>query len=111
MKAIQEEVKTIVQERLTIPETGRDGDFLDQAIKEVDRDKFIVQEFIVKLVFVVSSIGVESSSTAVALIIKFLSDNPKAVNQLTVSHQKSVNKYLLKDIYFFHQHIIMEIIM
>lgn len=92
MDKIQEVLKDIVEERLNFPETRR-GDFLDQAIQDRDTEKFISEEFIVKLLFAISFASFESISTTLTLLLKFLAENPSVLQDLTVRIYIYVNKH------------------
>ena len=70
-------------ERLDDPSKRR-GDFLDQAIDDMETEKFLTVDFILQLMFGILFASFESMSTTLTLTFKFLSENPRVVEELAV---------------------------
>ena len=77
-------LKDTLIERLNDPSKRR-GDFLDQAIDDLETKKFLTVDFIPQLIFGILFASYESISSTLTLAIKFLSENPQVVEKLTVS--------------------------
>lgn len=64
------------------------NDFLDLLIEEVKKEgKFLNQEIAVDIMFVLLFATYETTSAAITLAMKFLTDHPLALAQLTVRKQ------------------------
>ncbi len=61
------------------------NDFLDHLLEEMNKEKTILNEaIIVDMILVLLFATYESASTAMTLIVKFISDHPKVLAELTV---------------------------
>ena len=78
----------MLKERCESPETHR-GDFLDQIIKDMEKEKFLSQNFIVNMIFGGLFATFESVSAVLALAFKLLSENPSVVKEMIVSRAQS----------------------
>ncbi|KAJ4823125.1 hypothetical protein Tsubulata_001894 [Turnera subulata] len=91
-KCMQDQAKMIkilkdtLMERLSSPEKRR-GDFLDQAIDDMESQKFLTVDFIPQLIFGILFASFESMSTTLTLTIKFLSEYPQVVEELRAEHE------------------------
>ena len=61
------------------------GDFLDQIVEDMGKEAFLTKEFVTIVMFGLLLASVETVSATITLAIKYLLDNPSAVQQLTVS--------------------------
>ncbi|KAG5222973.1 cytochrome P450 [Salix suchowensis] len=84
-------LKDTLMERLSDPSKRR-GDFLDQAIDDMKTEKFLTEDFIPQLMFGILFASFESMSTTLTLTFKFLSENPRVVEELRVEHEAIVKK-------------------
>ncbi|XP_048493115.1 beta-amyrin 16-alpha-hydroxylase CYP87D16 [Beta vulgaris subsp. vulgaris] len=78
---------TLKERRRASPETFR-GDFLDHALKDLNTEKFLSEDFILQIMFGLLFASSESSSTTLALVLKFLSENPHALQELEAEHER-----------------------
>jgi cytochrome P450 len=76
-------LKDTLMERLNGPSKRR-GDFLDQAIDDMKTKKFLTVDFIPQLMFGILFASFESMSTTLTLTFKFLTENPRVVEELRV---------------------------
>jgi cytochrome P450 len=76
-------LKDTLMERLNDPSKRR-GDFLDQAIDDMKTKKFLTVDFIPQLMFGILFASFESMSTTLTLTFKFLTENPRVVEELRV---------------------------
>lgn len=61
------------------------GDFLDYLVEEVRKeDTILSEEIAVNMIFLLLFAAYETTSTAITLAIKFISDHPQVLIQLTV---------------------------
>ncbi|KAG6761113.1 hypothetical protein POTOM_034308 [Populus tomentosa] len=84
-------LKNTLMERLDDPSERR-GDFLDQAIDDMETEKFLTVDFIPQLMFGILFASFESMSTTLTLTFKFLSENPRVVDELAAEHDAIVKK-------------------
>lgn len=91
-------LKTMLQERRAMPRKQQ-SDFFDYVLEELRKDGTILTEAIaLDLMFVLLFASFETTSLAITLAIKFLSDHPLVLKQLTVK-----NFYIkFKTIVFLH---------
>ncbi|KAF9675616.1 hypothetical protein SADUNF_Sadunf09G0050700 [Salix dunnii] len=83
--------KDTLMERINDPSKRR-GDFLDQAIDDMETEKFLTVDFIPQLLFGILFATFESISTTLTLTFKFLSENTRAVEELTAEHDAIMRK-------------------
>ena len=95
-------LKTMLQERRAMPRKQQ-SDFFDYVLEELRKDGTILTEAIaLDLMFVLLFASFETTSLAITLAIKFLSDHPLVLKQLTVK-----NFYIkFKTIVFLHNFIV-----
>ncbi|KAK9287119.1 hypothetical protein L1049_015530 [Liquidambar formosana] len=106
-------MKDILKERHTLPAEMLQGDFLGQAINDMNTEKFLTEDLIVHLIFGVSIASFESISAALTIALKFLADHPFVLQELTAEHEailknrKNMDSSLTWDMYksmtFTHQ--------
>ncbi|KAL5562373.1 hypothetical protein UlMin_032120 [Ulmus minor] len=85
-KGIISMFKDMLKERLVSPNTNKE-DFLGKLSKDKNSEKFLTEEFIVHSIFVLFFASLESISSLLALALKFLSENPSAMEELKVEHE------------------------
>lgn len=79
-------LKTMLQERRAMPRKQQ-SDFFDYVLEELRKDGTILTEAIaLDLMFVLLFASFETTSLAITLAIKFLSDHPLVLKQLTVKN-------------------------
>ena len=79
-------LKDMLKERLTSPESLK-GDLLDQITRDMEKEKFVSEDFIVHLIFGVLFATFESVSAIIALAFTLLSEHPSAVEEMIVSRK------------------------
>lgn len=76
----------LLEERKKSISEGRSkGDFLDHIVKDMGEESFLTKGFITYVMFGLLLASVETVSATITLAIKYLLDNPSALQQLTVS--------------------------
>ncbi|XP_043698041.1 cytochrome P450 87A3 [Telopea speciosissima] len=84
-------LKDMFHERRAMPEEKRKGDFFDHVLEELKKEGTILTEAIaLDLMFVLLFASFETTSLALTLSMKLLSDNPSVLNELTEEHEKIV---------------------
>lgn len=79
--------KTLVKERHQASVAAARGDFLDQALRDIENEQFLTEEFVVNLLFgILFASG--SVSGSLTLMFKLLAENPSVVEELTVSNYR-----------------------
>ena len=77
-------LKNLLHERRINPRKHQ-GDFFDHVLEELHRDNTILtEEIALDLMFVLLFASFETTSLALTLAMKFLSDHPRVLKQLTV---------------------------
>lgn len=77
-------IKDIVKERLNSPDS-KHGDFLDVLVKEMTKDEPVLElEGATYLIFAIFLASFETISLAITLALKFLSEHPAVLKELTV---------------------------
>lgn len=79
-------LKNILKERQRGSKTNG-GDFLDEIIKDMETEKFLSEDFIVRLIFGGLFGTFESISSLIALAFKLLSEHPSVLEEMIVSTQ------------------------
>ncbi|KAJ4842249.1 hypothetical protein Tsubulata_028701 [Turnera subulata] len=79
-------LKDTLMKRLSNPEKKR-GDFLDQAIDDMNSEEFLTVDFITKLMFGILFGSFESISITLTLTFKFLSEYPQVVEELRAENE------------------------
>ena len=77
-------MKGFLKGKLESSDLTSSGDFLDQVIKDMKTEKFLNEDFIVKVLFGLLFAISDSISSATTLAFKFLSDHPAALEELRV---------------------------
>ena len=75
-------LRKIVKEKMNSP--GKHEDMLDQAINNMNKEKFLSEDFLARWVFGISFATFEAISTALSLALKLIADNPVVLQELTV---------------------------
>jgi len=73
-----------MKERLASPKACR-GDFLDHALKDLNTQKFLTEDFIPYFMFGLLFATSETTSMILTVIFKFLFENPKVLEELQVN--------------------------
>uniref|UniRef100_A0A2N9GKL9 Cytochrome P450 n=1 Tax=Fagus sylvatica TaxID=28930 RepID=A0A2N9GKL9_FAGSY len=90
-KNVVKAVKDIFEERKATKMPH--NDFLDHLLEEMNKEKTILNEaIIVDMILVLLFATYESASTAMTLIVKFISDHPKVLAELTGKELHSGSK-------------------
>ncbi|KAL4343279.1 hypothetical protein AHAS_Ahas11G0062500 [Arachis hypogaea] len=79
-------VKNILEARRNSPEKYR-GDFLDQAINDLEKNKVMNDDQIVLVILGIWFGSSSSISSIIQLILKFLSDDPSVIEELRGEHE------------------------
>lgn len=78
-------LKNMLKERRNSPRKQH-GDFFDSLIEELNKERSLITETIaLDLMFVLLFASFETTSLALTLAIKFLTDHPNVLEKLTVS--------------------------
>ncbi|GMN50081.1 hypothetical protein TIFTF001_019252 [Ficus carica] len=78
--------RDMLKERRASPETNR-GDFLDQISRDMDKETFLSEDFIVQLMFGGLFATFESISAVLALAFKLLSEHPADWEEMIAEHE------------------------
>ncbi|CAN0907534.1 Cytochrome P450 87A3 [Linum grandiflorum] len=85
-------LKNLLHERRMNPRKHQ-GDFFDHVLEELHRDNTILtEEIALDLMFVLLFASFETTSLALTLAMKFLSDHPRVLKQLTEEHEEIIRK-------------------
>ena len=76
-------LRKIVKERMNAPER-HSKDLLDQAINDMDKEKFLSEDLIVQLMYSLLFASFESISSTLSLTLKLLADHPAVLQELKV---------------------------
>ncbi|KAL6270947.1 hypothetical protein ACE6H2_027858 [Prunus campanulata] len=76
-------LRDMLKKRRMSPDTHR-GDFLDQISSDMDKEKFLSEDFAVYVVFGALFAGFEPISSIMALAFSLLAEHPAALQELTV---------------------------
>ncbi|EXC31560.1 Cytochrome P450 87A3 [Morus notabilis] len=79
-------LRDMLKERRASPETNR-GDFLDQISKDMDKEKFLSEDFVVQLIFGGLFATFESVSAVLALGFMLLSEHPSVLEEMIAEHE------------------------
>ncbi|XP_059669019.1 beta-amyrin 16-alpha-hydroxylase CYP87D16-like [Cornus florida] len=90
-------INNMLKDKLTSTAETCQGDFLDQAIKDLSSEKFLTEDFIVLLSFGTLFASVESLSTTLTLAFKLLSENPSVVDELRAEHETIIKNRDISD--------------
>lgn len=78
-------LKNMLDERRALPEKCN-GDFFDYVLEELKKERTILtEEIALDLMFVLLFASFETTSLALTLAIKFLTDHPAVLEKITVS--------------------------
>ncbi|KAM3743612.1 hypothetical protein ACB098_07G159600 [Castanea mollissima] len=78
-------LRKIVKEKIISTEKSSE-DLLDQAIDDMDKKKFLSEEFLVTMLFAISFASFESSVT-LSLTLKLIAEHPAVLQELTDEHE------------------------
>lgn len=76
-------IREIIKDRLLSPETPY-SDYLSYIMTDMGKEKFITDDSVVKLLFGLLFVSFDSLSTTLTLVLMFLEENPKALQEITV---------------------------
>ncbi|KAK4562040.1 hypothetical protein RGQ29_004770 [Quercus rubra] len=79
-------LRKIIKERINSPENHH-GDFLDQAINDMDTEKYLTEDIIIYSLFGVLYTNFDSISSIIALTLMLLEDQPKVLQELQAEHE------------------------
>ncbi|GAB4838633.1 hypothetical protein Ancab_028178 [Ancistrocladus abbreviatus] len=85
-KVVTDSITATLKERLASSENYQ-GDLLDHLLRDQHAEKFLSEDFIVNIVFGLLLASSESMSVTVTLALKFLAENPQALEELLVEHE------------------------
>lgn len=77
-------LRDMLKKRRTSPDTHR-GDFLDQISSDMDKEKFLSEDFVVYALFGALFAGFHPISAIMSLAFSLLAEHPAALEELTVS--------------------------
>ncbi|KAL5727662.1 hypothetical protein ACHQM5_000832 [Ranunculus cassubicifolius] len=90
-------LKELLQERRSMPERSQ-GDFFDFVLVELKKEGTILtEEIALDLMFVLLFASFETTSLAITLAMKLLTDNPRVLKELTEEHEAIVRNRENKD--------------
>ncbi|KAL7214786.1 hypothetical protein ACSBR1_027049 [Camellia fascicularis] len=78
-------IRAMLKERIACPEEKK-GDFLDHAVKDLNTDFFLTENFILSITVGALFATVESISTAMTLSFKLFAEHPWVVEDLVAEH-------------------------
>lgn len=84
-------IKDVMKARRTSPELCR-GDLLDQAMNDMNTEKYLTEDFIINFFIAVLFSSLESISSTLTVAFKLLSENPLVLEELKAEHQKILQK-------------------
>ncbi|KAM3743584.1 hypothetical protein ACB098_07G156900 [Castanea mollissima] len=79
-------LRKILKDRINSPERHYE-DLLDQAINDMDKEKFLSEDLIINVVFAMLFASFESISTALSLALNFVAEHPTVLQELTDEHE------------------------
>ena len=91
----------MLEERKRNPELHK-GDFLDVIVQEMKTETFLTDNFVISMMFGLLLASFETISSTLTLAIKLINDNPKVVQQLTVSDPKFYELHLEEALVFLY---------
>ncbi|KAF5816126.1 putative cytochrome P450 [Helianthus annuus] len=88
LKKVMKVLKNMLEERRAKPNEAN-TDFFDYVLEELKKDDTILtEEIALDLMFLLLFASFETTSLAVIVAIKLLTDNPRALKELTEEHEK-----------------------
>ncbi|PQQ18374.1 cytochrome P450 87A3 [Prunus yedoensis var. nudiflora] len=79
-------LRDMLKKRRMSPDTHR-GDFLDQIISDMDKEKFLSEDFVVSAIFGLLFAGFHPVSSVMALAFSLLAEHPAALEELTAENE------------------------
>ncbi|XP_075673233.1 cucurbitadienol 11-hydroxylase-like isoform X2 [Castanea sativa] len=79
-------LRKILKDRINSPERHYE-DLLDQAINDMDKEKFLSEDLIVNVVFAMLFASFESISAALSLTLNLVAEHPTVLQELTDEHE------------------------
>uniref|UniRef100_A0A7N2N0U5 Cytochrome P450 n=1 Tax=Quercus lobata TaxID=97700 RepID=A0A7N2N0U5_QUELO len=79
-------LRKIIKERINSPENHH-GDFLDQAINDIDTEKYLTEDIIIYSLFGLLYTNFDAISSIIAFTLKLLEDQPKVLQELQAEHE------------------------
>uniref|UniRef100_A0ACD5ZFQ6 Uncharacterized protein n=1 Tax=Avena sativa TaxID=4498 RepID=A0ACD5ZFQ6_AVESA len=91
-KNVMKILRKLLDERKKSPHQ-KSKDFLDLLIDDLKEEKHLMNEnFALDLLFVLLFAGFETTSSGITVALRFLTDNPKALQELTEEHENIRNR-------------------
>ncbi|XP_022766549.1 cytochrome P450 87A3-like [Durio zibethinus] len=84
-------ITNLLEERMKSHPEAR-GDFLDQFVEDMRTEAFLTKEFATHVLFGILLASFETISSTLALALKYLSDYPTLLQQLTEEHEEILKK-------------------
>ncbi|KAG8368273.1 hypothetical protein BUALT_Bualt15G0028100 [Buddleja alternifolia] len=85
-------MKGLVKERISSPQNNTQDDLLGRMIKDMKNVDFLTEGFITQLLFGLSFVAFESIPPMLALAVKFITENPDVLRELTAEHEEILKK-------------------
>ncbi|KAJ4829735.1 hypothetical protein Tsubulata_020747, partial [Turnera subulata] len=88
-------LKNVLREKMDSPPQlrgGGGGDFLDQVVADMDKEKFLTQDLVINMVFGILFASLESISGMLTLALKLLREHPSVMEALTSEHEAILRK-------------------
>ncbi|XP_028124876.1 cytochrome P450 87A3-like [Camellia sinensis] len=82
---LEKVIRAMLKERIACPEEKK-GDFLDHAVKDLNTDFFLTENFILPITIGALFATVESISTTITLSFKLFAEHPWVVENLAAEH-------------------------
>ncbi|KAI4370238.1 hypothetical protein MLD38_018608 [Melastoma candidum] len=79
-------IRGILGDRFSTSDTSPD-DLLSRMIRDRENYEFLTEDFVVKLLFGLIYVSVDSVAVILTLALKFLAENPKALKELNDEHE------------------------
>ncbi|KAF8010405.1 hypothetical protein BT93_J1126 [Corymbia citriodora subsp. variegata] len=84
-------IREIVKDRLLSLETPY-NDYLSRITTDMDKEKFLTEDSIVQIIFMLLYVSFDSLSTMLTLALMFLEENPKALQEITDEHEAIIKQ-------------------
>ncbi|KAL5217349.1 hypothetical protein ABZP36_019593 [Zizania latifolia] len=85
-RSVMKMLKELLDERTKATHRRENIDFIDVLIEELEKDT-MSENAALDLVFLLLFASFETTSSAITAVLRFLTDNPKALQELTVIHE------------------------
>ena len=85
--------RDMLKERRLSPNNTNKQDFLGKLSNDMDSEKFLTPELIVHVIFGVLFASFDTISSLLTVALKFLSENPSAVEELKVCTRENLHHF------------------